>query len=166
MNSEVKRLIESYIIHGDEEEMRKNMQSVGESEEENEKSLKQAIQFVDNNKKEIEETGIEQLTFMLIVSIRNRVTVEYWSDCLSWYIVGREGKPTRYCNLCNIGMHDCQDDKKGYRKGDMWLCSDCHEQFTQQIKPQIVKKYRNITVIGFSDDKPEKDVSVTTEMEI
>ena len=64
-------------------------------------------------------------------------------------------------------MHDCQDDKKeGYRKGDMWLCSDCHEQFTQQIKPQIVKKYRNITFKGFSDDKPKKDASVETEVEI
>ena len=48
----------------------------------------------------------------------------------------------------------------------MWLCSDCHEQFTQQIKPQIVKKYRNITFKRFSDDKPNKDASAEAEMKI
>ena len=91
--------------------------------------------------KKKEETGIEELTYTLIISIRNRVTAEYCSGCLRWYIVGRESKPTRYCNLCNIGMHDCQDDKKeDYRKGDVWFFSDCQEQFTRQVKPQIVKK--------------------------
>ena len=102
MNSEVNRLIESYILDGDVEKMRNNMLSVGESEEEKEKSLKQAIQFVVNDKKEIEETGIEELTYTLIASIRNRVTAEYCSDCLHWYIVGRENIPTRYCILCNV----------------------------------------------------------------
>ena len=81
VNSEVKRLIGSYVVNRVMEEMRKNMQSVGKSEEENTKFLKQAIQFVDNNKEEIEETGIEELTCMLIVSIRNKITAEYCSDC-------------------------------------------------------------------------------------
>ena len=47
-----------------------------------------------------------------------------------WYIVGRESKPTRYCNLCDMGMYDCRDVKEDYRKGEIWLCCDCHEQFT------------------------------------
>ena len=165
MNSEVKRLIGSYIVNGDMEEMRKNMQSVGESEEENKKSLKQAIQFVDNNKEEIEETGIEELTCMLIVSIRNKITAEYCSDCLHWYIVGRESKPTRYCNLCDMGMHDCRDVKEDYRKGEIWLCCDCHEGFTNGIKPQIIQKHWNITFKGFGDDKPNKDASAEEGME-
>merc|ERR1711954_318980 len=63
VNSEVTKLIGSYVVNGVMEKMRKNMQSVGKSEEENTKFLKQAIQIVDNNKEEIEETGIEELTY-------------------------------------------------------------------------------------------------------
>ena len=68
VNSEVKRLIENYIEDGDIEEMRNNMLSIGESDEDKEKLFKQAIQFVVNDKKEIEETGIEELTDILIAS--------------------------------------------------------------------------------------------------
>ena len=34
------------------------------------------------------------------------------------------------------------------------------------MKPQIVKKNRNITFKGFSDDKPKKDASAETEVVI
>merc|ERR1711915_1003125 len=117
MNSEVKKLIGCYVVNGVVEEMRENMQSVGKSEEENTKFLKQAIQFVNNNKEEIEEKGIEELTSTLINSLRNKTTAEYCRDCSHWYIVGRESKPKRYCDLCDIGMHDCLDVKEDYRKG-------------------------------------------------
>ena len=47
--------------------------SVWESDEDKEKIFEQAIQFGVNDKKEIEETGIEELTYILIASIRNRM---------------------------------------------------------------------------------------------
>ena len=141
MNSEVKKLIGCYVVNGVDWEMRDNMQEVGKSEEENTKLLKQAIQFVNNNKEEIEEKGIDELTCTLIISLRNKTTAEYCRDCSHWYIVGRESKPKRYCDLCDIGMHDCRDVKEDYRKGEIWLCCDCHEGFTNGIKPQIIQKY-------------------------
>merc|ERR1712228_317942 len=124
MNSEVKKLIGCYVVNGVVWEMRENMQDVGKSEEENTKFLKQTIQFVNNNKEEIEEKGIENLTTTLIIYLRNKTTAEYCRDCSHWYIVGRESKPKRYCGLCDIGMHDCLDVKEDYRKGDIWLCCD------------------------------------------
>merc|ERR1712240_400774 len=69
MNSEVQKLIGCYVVNGVVWEMRDNMQEVGKSEEENTKLLKQAIQFVNNNKEEIEEKGIEDLTSILIKSL-------------------------------------------------------------------------------------------------
>merc|ERR1711915_594341 len=165
VNGEVKELIGCYVLNGVVEEMRENMQSVGKSEEENTKFLKQAIQFVNNSKEEIEEKGIEELTSTLINSLRNKTTAEYCRDCSHWYIVGRESKPKRYCDLCDIGMHDCLDVKEDYRKGDIWPCCDCHEVFTNGIKPQIIQKHWNKTFKGFSEDKPNKDTSVGEEME-
>ena len=165
MNSEVKKLIGCYVVNGVVWEMKDNMQDVGKSEEENTKFLKQAIQFVNNNKEEIEEKGIEDLTSMLIKSLRNKTTAEYCRDCSHWYIVGRESKPKRYCDLCDIGMHDCLDVKEDYRKGEIWLCCDCHEGFTTGIKPQIFQKHWYTTFKGFSDDKSSKDTSAGEEME-
>merc|ERR1712240_70544 len=86
-------------------------------------------------------------------------------DCSHWYIVGRESKPMRYCDLCDIGMHNCRDVKEDYRKGEIWLCCDCHEGFTNGIKPQIIQKHWNITFKGFSDDKLNKGTSAGEEME-
>ena len=106
VNDEVKKLIGCYVVNGVVWEMRDNMQEVGKSEEENTKLLKQAIQFVNNNKEETEEKGIEELTTTLIISLRNKTTAEYCRDCSHWYVVGRESKPKRYCDLCEIGMHD------------------------------------------------------------
>merc|ERR1712240_155743 len=107
-----------------------------------------------------------ELTTTLIISLRNKTTAEYCRDCSHWYIVGRESKPKRYCDLCDIGMHDCLDVKEDYRKGDIWLCCDCHEGFTNGIKPQIIQKHWNITFKGFSDDKAIKDTSAGGEIEI
>ena len=104
MNSEVKKLIGCYVVNGVVWEMKDNMQDVGKSEEENTKFLKQAIQFVNNNKEEIEEKGIEELTSTLIISLRNKTTAEYCRDCSHWYIVGRESKPKRYC-LMQISLN-------------------------------------------------------------
>merc|ERR1711915_181657 len=112
-----------------------------------------------------EEKEIEDLTSMLIKSLRNKTTVEYCRDCSHWYIVGRESKPKRYCALCDIGMHDCLDVKEDYRKGEIWLCCDCHEGFTTGIKPQIFEKHWYTTFKGFSDDKSSKDTSAGEEME-
>merc|ERR1711915_1066989 len=165
MNSEVKKLIGCYVVNGVVWEMKDNMQDVGKSEEENKKFLKQVIQFVNNNKEAIEVKEIEDLTSMLIKSLRNKTTAEYCRDCSHWYIVGRESKPKRYCALCDIGMHDCLDVKEDYRKGEIWLCCDCHEGFTNGIKPQIIQKHWNITFKGFSDDKSSTDTSAGEEME-
>ena len=114
VNDEVKKLIGCYVVNGVVWEMKEDMQDVEKSEEENTKFLKQAIQFVNNNKEEIEEKGIEELTSTLINSLRNKTTAEYCRDCSHWYIVGRESKPKRYCDLCDIGMHDCRDVKEDY----------------------------------------------------
>ena len=62
-------------------------------------------------------------------------------------------------------MHDCRDVKEDYRKGEIWLCCDCHEGFTIGIKPQIIQKHWDITFKGFSDDKTNKDTSAGEEME-
>merc|ERR1711951_102641 len=110
-------------------------------------------------------TLIEDLTSMLIKSLRNKTTAEYSRDCSHLYIVGRESKPKRYCALCDIGMHDCLDVKEDYRKGEIWLCCDCHEGFTTGIKPQIFQKHWYTTFKGFSDDKSSKDTSAGEEME-
>ena len=70
MTYEVRRLIEHYrhSYIGDIEERRNEVMSMGGSDEDKEKLFKQAIQLVVNDKNEIEETGIEELTDILIAS--------------------------------------------------------------------------------------------------
>merc|ERR1712228_1010849 len=70
MNDEVKKLIGCYVVNGVVWEMKEDMQDVGKSKEEDTKFLKHAIQFVNNNKEEIEEKEIEDLTSMLIKSLK------------------------------------------------------------------------------------------------
>ena len=86
---------------------------------------------------------------------------KFCDDCQVWYIVGRENKPKKFCNICRAGMHDCIDEPNdGIRKGNMWFCSECHKQFTKQIKPQMMKKYRNVIFEGFRNDKTRAEDTI------
>merc|ERR1711942_331111 len=55
------------------------------------------------------------------------------------------------------GMHDCSiESTDTTRKGEMWFCTECHDQFTKQIKPQMMKKHRNVIFKGFKLDETDK----------
>ena len=110
MNNEVRKLVEHYkhSCFGNIEDMKIEMLNMEGSDEDKEKLFKQAIQIFVNDKNDIKETGIEELTDILIASIRNRMA-KFCSDCQAWYIVGRENRPKKFCNLCNAVMHECQD---------------------------------------------------------
>ena len=167
VNEDVRKLIECYrkSCDGIIEEMKDEMMKLGELGGDKVNILKEAIMFVVNDGIEIEETGIEELTDILIASIRNRMA-KFCDDCQVWYIVGRENKLKKLCNICRAGMHDCIDEPKdGIRKGNMWFCSECHEQFTRQIKPQMMKKYRNVIFGGFKQsDESKKSSTIINKM--
>ena len=38
----------------------------------------------------------------------------------------------------------------------MWFCKDCHNHFTEQIKPQMMKKHRNVNFKGFRHVETDK----------
>ena len=161
------KLIECYnqTSDGDIEEMKNSMLSISGIDEEHASVFKKTIQFVTNDENEIMETDLGELADILIASIRNRMA-KYCNDCSRCYIVGREKRPRKFCNLCNVGMHDCvKDSKVEQRKGDMWFCSDCLEQFTTQIKPQMMKKYRNVIFGGFKQsDESKKSSTIINKM--
>ena len=120
--------------------------------------LKEAITFVTNDPIEIEidESDPEELADILIASIRNRMA-KLCSDCDCYYIVDREKKPKKFCSLCNVGMHDCSiESTDTTRKGEMWFCTECHSHFTKQIKPQMMKKHRNVIFKGFKPKETDK----------
>ena len=118
--------------------------------------LKDAITFVINDHIEIDESGPEGLADLLIASIRNRMA-NLCSDCECYYIVDREKRPKKFCSLCNVGMHDCSiESTDTTRKGEMWFCTECHSQFTNQIKPQMMKKHRNVIFKGFKPEETDK----------
>ena len=106
---------------------------------------------------DINESDLEELADLLIASIRNRMA-KYCCDCMCFYIVDREKKPRKFCSLCNVGMHDCTIESTDLtRKGDMWFCYNCHNQFSKQIKPQMMKKYRNVIFKGFKLGETDKE---------
>jgi len=162
------KLIECYnhTPDGDVEEMKAAMIGLSGIGDDYATVFKRAIQFVTNDEKEIEETELGVLADILIASIRNRMA-KYCNDCKYWYIVGRDKRPRKFCNLCNVGMHDCMKESKlEQRKGDMWFCSDCLEQFTKQIKPQMMKKYRNVIFDGFKQNDVNKKTSTIINKKI
>ena len=125
--------------------------------EDQELVFKNAIMFVTNDTIEINESDTEELADLLIASIRNRMS-KYCGDCMCYYIVEREKRPRKFCSLCNVGMHDCMIEETDItRKGDMWFCNDCYDQFTEQIKPQMMKKHRNVIFPGFKLDETDKE---------
>merc|ERR1712081_105333 len=118
--------------------------------------LKDAIKLVTNDPIEINESDPEELADLLIASIRNRMA-KLCSDCMCYYIVDREKRPEKFCSLCNVGMHDCSiESTDSTRKGEMWYCTECHDQFTKQIKPQMMKKHRNVIFKGFKLEETDK----------
>ena len=162
------QLIQCYnhTADGDVEEMKAAMIGLSGIGDDYATVFKRAIQFVTNDEEEIEETEFGVLADILIASIRNRMA-KYCNDCKYWYIVGRDKRPRKFCNLCNVGMHDCMKESKlEQRKGDMWFCSDCLEQFTKQIKPQMMKKYRNVVFDGFKQSDVNKKTSTIINKKI
>ena len=118
--------------------------------------LKNAITFVTNDHIDINESEPEDLADLLIASIRNRMAKQC-SDCMCYYIVDREKRPRKFCSLCNVGMHDCTiGSTDNTRKGEIWFCKDCYDHFTEQIKPQMMKKHRNEIFKGFRLEKKDK----------
>ena len=144
------KLIDCYnpIISGDIEMMKKHMLEESDSWENKEELFKTAIKFVTNNEEVVEESNISELADILLSAIGNRMT-KYCNDCKNWYIVGRENKPKIFCCWCKVGSHDCMNVNEN-KQGIRWFCSDCDEQFTKQIQPQI-NKIRNIVFKGFME---------------
>ena len=163
-NQRIRKFIECYQQNeeGDIEEAKNAMLKLYKLEGQ-EAILKEAISFVINDHIEIDESGPEGLADLLIASIRNRMA-NLCSDCECYYIVDREKRPKKFCSLCNVGMHDCSKENTDItRKGEMWFCKECHTQFTEQIKPQMMKKHRNAIFKGFktgeTDDVNSDEIS-------
>ena len=163
-NQRIRKFIECYQQNeeGDIEEAKNAMLKLYKLEGQ-EAILKEAISFVINDHIEIDESGPEGLADLLIASIRNRMA-NLCSDCECYYIVDREKRPKKFCSLCNVGMHDCSKENTDItRKGEMWFCTECHTQFTEQIKPQMMKKHRNAIFKGFktgeTDDVNSDEIS-------
>ena len=156
-DQKIRKFIECYqqSEEGDIEEAKNAMLKLYKSEGQ-EVILKDAITFVINDHIEIDESGPEGLADLLIASIRNRMA-NLCSDCECYYIVDREKRPKKFCSLCNVGMHDCSiESTDTTRKGEMWFCKECHFQFTKQIKPQMMKKHRNVNFKGFKTEETDK----------
>ena len=156
-DDKLRKLIECYqqTDEGDIEEGKNAMLKLYELENQ-ELILKNAITFVTNDPIDINESEPEELADLLIASIRNRMAKQC-SDCMCYYIVDREKRPKKFCSLCNVGMHDCTiDSTDTTRKGEMWFCKDCHDHFTEQIKPQMMKKHRNVFFKGFRHVETDK----------
>ena len=156
-DEKIRKLIECYqqTDEGDIEEGKNAMLKLYEIENQ-ESILKSAITFVTNDPIDINESEPEELADLLIASIRNRMAKQC-SDCMCYYIVDREKRPKKFCSLCNVGMHDCTiDSTDTTRKGEMWFCKDCHDHFTEQIKPQMMKKHRNVFFKGFRHVETDK----------
>jgi len=156
-DGKIRKFIECYqqSDEGDIEVAKNAMLKLYELESQ-ESILKEAIKFVTNDPIEINESDPEELADLLIASIRNRMAKQC-SDCMCYYIVDREKRPKRFCSLCNVGMHDCSiENTANTRKGEMWFCTECHVQFTKQIKPQMMKKHRNVIFKGFKLDETDK----------
>ena len=151
-NNNIRKLIDCYnpIISGDIEMMKKHMLAESEEWEDKEEIFKSAIKFVINNEEEVDETNLCELAEVLLAAIGNRMT-KYCNDCKNWYIIGRENKPKILCSWCKVGIHDCLNvNLKENRQGTRWFCSECDEQFSKQIQPQM-NKIRNIVFKGFSE---------------
>ena len=156
-DQKIRKFIECYqqSEEGDIEEAKNAMLKLYKSEGQ-EVILKGAITFVINDHIEIDESGPEGLADLLIASIRNRMA-NLCSDCECYYIVDREKRPKKFCSLCNVGMHDCSiESTDTTRKGEMWFCTECHSHFTKQIKPQMMKKHRNVIFKGFKPKETDK----------
>jgi len=156
-DQKIRKFIECYqqSEEGDIEEAKNAMLKLYKLEGQ-EVILKDAITFVTNDLIEIDESDPEELADLLIASIRNRMA-KLCSDCECYYIVDREKRPKKFCSLCNVGMHDCSiENTDTTRKGEMWFCTECHIQFTNQIKPQMMKKHRNVIFKGFKTGETDK----------
>merc|ERR1712029_1224763 len=156
-DGKIRKFIECYqqSDEGDIEVAKNAMLKLYELESQ-ESILKEAIKFVTNDLIEINESDPEEIADLLIASIRNRMA-KLCSDCECYYIMDREKRPKKFCSLCNVGMHDCSiENTDTTRKGEMWFCTECHIQFTNQIKPQVMKKHRNVIFKGFKTGETDK----------